>query len=82
MGGMNHEHQWQQPPNGGQHINPVPYNRAGYPARPHSPNIAPHSSGYSPDTAPAGHTGAQPGFRQHDASGNAPVQGQSPAGVI
>ena len=68
------DHQWQQPPNWGQHNNPgSSYNRAGYPTHPQSPNIAPRSSGYSHNnTIPAGQTGAQP-LSQPDASGNAPL---------
>ncbi len=84
-GRNNHQDQWQRPPNGGQHNNPgSSYNRAGYPGHPQSPNIAPNSSGYSHTPAnPAGQTGARPGFRHPDASGNTPLpQDQSPSGVI
>ena len=64
-----------QPPNGGQPYHPG----AGYPAQAQSPNIGPGASGYPHNTPmPAGQTGAQPGFRHPDASGNVPMQGQSP----
>ena len=77
------DHQWQQPPNGGQHHNPRSYNRAAYPARPQSPNIVPHSAGYSHNnTLPAGQSDGRPNFRHRDA-GNAPLpQDPTPEGVI
>lgn len=74
-----------QPPNGGQLTNAgSSNNRAGYPAQPQSPTIAPSSSGYSHTTTiPAGQTGAQPGFGRPATSGNTPQpQSQSPSGVI
>jgi hypothetical protein len=78
------QHQWQQPADGGQLNNPGSYNRASYPIRSQSPDRGSRSSSYSHNpTSPGGQTGAQPSFRQPDASGSTPLpQGQSSEGAI